>query len=334
MTYFYHAVVDSPHLPRDLASDSAQSAITTLLGEMWPCEKRVPIPSSGLVSLLGTVGISEPAARTALARMVRRGTLELVRDGRRTSYRLTSQVALSIPRSEILTMGFGVHPRQWDGQWTMVLFSFPETQRDARRSLREWLTWLGFGPLRDGAWISPHANVEIVREAIAHLLPPDALVLRTAQVFGTVEADSVWPLAELATVYTEFESTFRPYIYRLRAEDISASATLQVWLQLLGRWRGFPTVDPDLPAAALPADWPRRAARRVFETLHDAAVPRVGALVRAHFAEYPEVADLVRPLTVDEHLDVYGRMGPIPEIGSLNDIAPSLLPTTGRLAAS
>ena len=45
--------------------------------------------------------------------------------------------------------------RWWDGKWRVILFDLPETQRAARRKLREKLAASGFGCMQRSAWLSP-----------------------------------------------------------------------------------------------------------------------------------------------------------------------------------
>ena len=331
MTYFYHAVVDSPHLPRDLETDSAQSALITVLGELWPSESPASIPSSALVSVLARLGVSEAAVRAAFSRMHRKGTLDVIKDGRQTLYKLSNEVTESIRASEVLTMGFGATTREWSGEWTVVVFSMPETQRDRRKSLREWLRWLGFGPVRDGVWISPHANIELTERALKDLLPEDGLVFRSAHVVGQVRPAEVWPLAEIAERYHGFVDEFRPYVYDLRAGLIPPVEAMRLWITVLGKWRAFPTVDPDLPAAALPADWPRTEARRVFEAIHDATGPVVAAFIRTTLSKVaPDAAASVRALSVAEALDLYGSVA-TPPADAFVDLA-AVGPNSGSTA--
>ena len=204
MTYFYHSVVDSPHLPRDLSHDSTQNAVVTLLGEFWRYSPSLSVPSAALVDLLASMDVSAPAARAALSRLSRKGTLDVSRSGRNTGYSLSPAVAATIPASEMLTMTFGQHDREWDGDWTVIVFSIPETQRDQRQALRDWLRWLGFGPARDGVWISPHADLELTKRTLTGLLPPDGLTFRSAHLSGTIEPFDVWPLAEIRDLYRTF----------------------------------------------------------------------------------------------------------------------------------
>jgi phenylacetic acid degradation operon negative regulatory protein len=249
MTYFYHAVLDSPHLPRELEHDSTQNMVVTLLGEFWSYSPALAVPSAGIVELLKRMDITDVAARAALSRLARRGTLVVSRTGRNTSYCLAEDVAATIPASETLTMSFGQEERDWNGEWTVIVFSMPETQRDRRQALREWLRWLGFGPARDGVWISPHADVSLM---------------------------------------------------------VSPADALKISLTILAKWRGFPTVDPDLPQASLPADWPRREARRLFIEVYDECTPLAEIHVKNVIAKHDlECAGRVRGLTVKQTIEHY-----------------------------
>lgn len=306
MTYFYHSVVDSPHLPRDLSHDSTQNAVVTLLGEFWRYSPSLSVPSAALVDLLASMDVSAPAARAALSRLSRKGTLDVSRSGRNTGYSLSPAVAATIPASEMLTMTFGQHDREWDGDWTVIVFSIPETQRDQRQALRDWLRWLGFGPARDGVWISPHADLELTKRTLTGLLPPDGLTFRSAHLSGTIEPFDVWPLAEIRDLYRTFITELRPVVYRLRDGMVSPAEALQLSISVLGRWRGFPTVDPDLPRDYLPEDWPRREARRLFVEVHDACVAPASAHVRNVVSRYDAAAAAaVQGLTVAEAIELH-----------------------------
>jgi phenylacetic acid degradation operon negative regulatory protein len=306
VTYFYHSVVDSPHLPRDLGHDSTQNMVVTLLGEFWRYSPSLTIPSAALVDLMASVDVSPAGARAALSRLLRKGTVEISRSGRTTAYSLTPAVAATIPTSEILTWTFGESEREWNGEWTVIVFSIPETRRDLRQTLRDWLRWLGYGPARDGVWISPHSDLELTKSTLTGLLPPDGLIFRSAHMTGTIDPAEVWPLAELRDQYKEFIAELRPVVYRLRAGMVSPAEALKLSVSLLGRWRGFPTVDPDLPREYLPADWPRREARRLFVEVHDACVAPATEHVRNVVAQYdPAAAAAVQGLTVAEAIELY-----------------------------
>jgi phenylacetic acid degradation operon negative regulatory protein len=48
-----------------------------------------------------------------------------------------------------------------------------------------------------------------------------------------------------------------------------AAAAFAGYLHLVDDWRLLPRIDPGLPAALLPADWPGPAAWRVFAALRE-----------------------------------------------------------------
>ncbi len=306
MTYFYHAVLDSPHLPRELEHDSTQNMVVALLGEFWSYSPTLAVPSAAIVELLKRMDISDVAARAALSRLARRGTLVVSRAGRNTSYSLAEDVAATIPASETLTMTFGQAERDWNGEWTVIVFSMPETQRDRRQALREWLRWLGFGPARDGVWISPHADVALMETKLTGLLPADGLIFKSSQMVGEINPFEVWPLAEIREIYKTFIEELRPIVYRLRAGMVSPADALKISLTILAKWRGFPTVDPDLPQASLPADWPRREARRLFTEVYDECTPLAEIHVKNVISKHDrECAARVRGLTVQETIEQY-----------------------------
>jgi phenylacetic acid degradation operon negative regulatory protein len=306
VTYYYHSVIDSPHLPRDLEHESAPSLTLLLIGEFWRYSPRLPVPSAALVELVAPLGVSAEAARAALSRLGRRGTLEVSRSGRNTSYALSPEVAATVPVSERLTMSFGREERTWDGEWTVVVFSLSEQERDRRQRLREWLRWLGFGPARDGVWVSPHADVALVESSLAELLPSDGLIFRSSHMVGDLNLRELWPLDEIRQIYLTFITDLRQFVYRLRAGEVAPAEALKIALLVLGRWRGFPTVDPDLPAQYLPSDWPRREARRLFVSVYDACVPLANQYVRGVVAKYDgELAATTGALTVEGALAHY-----------------------------
>lgn len=44
---------------------------------------------------------------------------------------------------------------QWDKKWRIVAFDIPESKRDTRKYLREYLFYLGFKQLQKSVWITP-----------------------------------------------------------------------------------------------------------------------------------------------------------------------------------
>lgn len=113
--------------------------------------------------------------------------------------------------------------------------------------------------------------------------------------------------------HTDKADELRPLVYRLRAGTVSPAEALRISITVLARWRGFPTVDPDLPASSLPPDWPRREARRLFTEIYDECTPLAELHVKNVIAKYDrDCADLVKGLTVEQTIDHYFDRGRIP----------------------
>src|SRR5690606_230200 len=118
-----------------------------------------------LVTLMGCFEIPEATVRVVAGRLRKEGWLSSRREGRETVYSLTDAAwkLLDEGRDRIFNRVRG----PWDGQWHMVIYSVPESDRALREKLRKKRAWFGFGPLSASVWLSPHERTGLVREAFA-----------------------------------------------------------------------------------------------------------------------------------------------------------------------
>ncbi|GLW06409.1 PaaX family transcriptional regulator [Microtetraspora sp. NBRC 13810] len=271
-----------------------QHLITTLLGDYW-FRRREPLPSAALVRLAGEFGVSPVAARAALSRLARRDLLESSKAGRRTYYRLTDRASAVLAEGRQRIMSFGLGTGGWDGKWTVAGFSVPEEQRDLRHALRTRLRWLGFAPLYDGLWVSPTAGGETVAEALRDLGVRHATVFRGGAAPGLRAPHEAWDFALLRRAYDDFLRHYGPLLDRVRGGAVGASEALVARSGIMDTWRGFPNLDPGLPAELLPQDWPRTAARDLFVEVYDTLGPLAESRVRQIVTEFDhDLAGLVR----------------------------------------
>ena len=141
----------------------------TLFGDYWWARSE-HLPSAALVDLLAEFDISEPSARAALNRLTKRGLLVTSKRGRNTYYGLSPRAVPLIRETLKRIIAFGTQEaRPWDGVWTLVAFSVPETQRKLRHSIRTSLGWLGFAALYDGLWCSPWEERDAVLAILSDL---------------------------------------------------------------------------------------------------------------------------------------------------------------------
>jgi phenylacetic acid degradation operon negative regulatory protein len=256
-----------------------QFLIGDLFANYWS-QQQEPIPSAALVALLGDFGITVSGSRTALSRLARAGRVERTTLGRRTYYRQTAYGAERIRIVHAQLVAFGPKPRPWDGEWRLVAFHITEAERGKRPALRSHLRSLGFGPLFDGLWISPHADDNEVAQALREVGVSRATVFRARITFGDDPARA-WDLAALAGRYRDFIGHFEPYLRAARERSLSPAEALVVRTAAHYWRRRFAADDPDLPAQFLPKPWPRADAHRVFAMLDAELEP----LARRHVEE-------------------------------------------------
>lgn len=264
---------DYASLPRPQRGSESQITLITLLANYW-LHSPAPIPSAALVDLLEDFDVTNASARTTLSRLSRRGVLVAEREGRRTFYRLSAAATGLLRRRTTELLEFGTdHP--WDGMWTCVAFSVPNERRHVRHPLRANLRELGFAGMYDGLWISPNPPGEALGRALAELSEVgSATVLR-----ATIESsDGVDPIdafdhEEVRAAYDEFVARFEPSRASLASGDVTLKAALVERTLLTNAWRHLNRLDPDLPAALLPSDWPRSAAHDLFVEVYDGLAP-------------------------------------------------------------
>jgi phenylacetic acid degradation operon negative regulatory protein len=253
---------------------------------------RAWLPSASIVALLEEAGIGNSAARTAISRLFRRQILESSRDGRYSSYRLTTAAAANLSTGGAWIARFATRAEPWDGYWTLVSFSFPQDERGRRRALRGQLRWLGFAPLYDALWISPDAPNPTVEERLTTTTPGTMTMFRARQVELATPAGrdpiDAWDVAAIASRYHSFIRRWKPLLPRIRSGMVSGAAAVQARTEIMDAYRQFPIVDPELPIELLPARWPRAQAREVFVAVYDGLAAPAEEHVRALVARFDD----------------------------------------------
>jgi len=219
----------------------------------------VAIGTPELIDVLSRMGVGEHAARSTVSRLMRRGVLERSRRGKRIYLAPTPAT-----RAELVAGGERAWRspvnRSWDGQWTLLGFSLPESRRADRHLLRSRLQWAGFGMLQNGLWIAPR-EVD-VPALLAKLDLHDHVKVFRAQVAAPTDVaeliEDAWDLATITRGYHDFLDRWdRPDPLPDAPDDLAR----MLWL--LGEWTVLARHDPGLPVEHLPADWPAVRAEHV-----------------------------------------------------------------------
>ncbi|MEV0167655.1 PaaX family transcriptional regulator [Nonomuraea fuscirosea] len=248
-------------------SAGARSLLLTVLGE-FVLPRGGEVWTGTLVTALGALGVEEKSARQALSRTAAEGLLGSARHGRRVRWSLSPAGDRLLREGTERIYGFMRGPHDWDGRWLVLTAGVPESQRRLRHRLRTRLTWLGLGSPAPGLWVIPDASKEAaVREVVHELDLGDRVFAWTGPSAGIGDParliTAAWDLDDVEKRYLAFIERFAG----LTAATGREAFVHQV--RIVQEWRGFPFLDPDLPAELLEHDWPGPQAAAVFHDLRN-----------------------------------------------------------------
>jgi phenylacetic acid degradation operon negative regulatory protein len=224
-----------------------------------------------LIRLLADLGIEEPAARSAISRLKRRGIVQSRRNGGSAGYQLSAE-ALAILGEGDARIFRRRRATPADG-WVLAVFSVPESERHRRHVLRSELTRLGFVPAhpRD---TTAETLERLGLDGYADLFRAEHLA------FGDPAAKirRWWDLDELERQYGAFIGAHEPALPEVPPSGREAFAG---YVRLLTDWRRLPYLDPGLPAELLPPDWIGIRAADLFFARRERLEEPARAYVRA-----------------------------------------------------
>ena len=270
---------------RAAADDGAvrpQTLMLNLLGR-YLLGRRAVVSAGSVIEVFARAGVGEHAARSTLARMVNRGMLTRQRHGRAMYFGLTAQAEGILHDGEERIWRSGAVNQNWDGYWTLLGFSLPESWQRQRHELRSQLTWAGFGPLFNGLWVAP-GRVEVTRLVASLGLESRVRAFYAQAVPGTDIVKMVqenWDLDAVASRYDGFLSRWQgPYPDMGPDTAPRRRDPLTVQLLLASDWLQVIRADPRLPAEHLPADWPAAKAESLFVELDKTVAQPAGETAR------------------------------------------------------
>ncbi|WP_375424539.1 PaaX family transcriptional regulator C-terminal domain-containing protein [uncultured Friedmanniella sp.] len=254
----------------------AQSPSGGTVGYLFGLLEAAAVPGTVLVPLLTELGMSAPAVRTMLSRMVGAGNLASERVGRIAVYRLAGPYAARFHRFR----GGESRPR-WEGRFQLVLYTIPEARRQHRDELRERAFRAGFGAARPGVligvsdpreWCGPWLSAEDSSVELGEL----ACTLATARRL----AERAWHLIAEQPTLTGFLADLTELEHRLAAEGRPDREAFRQQAGLWERWAAIVVQIPLLPPELVPDPWPVPELKRAVDAITAQLQP--GALAYAH----------------------------------------------------
>jgi phenylacetic acid degradation operon negative regulatory protein len=205
--------------------------------------------------------------------MVNRGLLRRERHGRRMYFGLTPRSVDLLHEGETRIWKTGAVNDDWDGTWTLLCFSLPESWQRQRHDLRTQLAWAGFGPLQGGLWIAPgHVRAEPIVAGLG--LAAHVRVFRA-------RADELTDISQLVSDAYDLNglaARYHDFLDRWDARDGPAGDALATRLTVITEWLSAIQRDPRLPVQHLPADWPAVRAQELFQRLESSLDKPAGAI--------------------------------------------------------
>ena len=252
-------------------ADSGLRALIVTIYGLYAREVGGWLSVGALIRLMAQLGVDEPAVRSSISRLKRRGILESERIDGRAGY------ALSAHAREILEAGdrriFRRRRGTLDEGWVLAVFSVPESERRRRHRLRSRLSWLGFGSVGPGVWIAPAHLYEEARDVLLREDLAEYVDLFEGRYLGFAAAPEQvaqwWDLEGLDALYAQFCADHEPVLARWRTgrgKDETGMAFAD-YVRVLTAWRRLPYLDPGLAPELLPRDWSGTRAADLFFAL-------------------------------------------------------------------
>ncbi|RNL80515.1 PaaX family transcriptional regulator [Nocardioides marmorisolisilvae] len=252
----------------------ARSALFDLYGDHLRSRGgRAPV--AVLIRLLEPLGVSAPAVRTALSRMVAQEWLTADDAG---GYALTEHARTWLDEAGVRI--YRTDEADWDGHWHLRVLS-PITDRARRERVRSRLRFLGMAPVSDSTWVSPRASAEVDR--LLEEEGVDTIAFTSQDAEPTDALLGAFDLTALGSAYDawlgEAAALVAPTVGRGTGDDVSAFV---VRSELLHSWRKFLFSDPGLPRELLPGDWPGHRAAAFFDEHATRLLPAASRFIDHH----------------------------------------------------
>jgi len=153
-------------------------------------------------------------------------------------------------------------------KWSLVFFSIPEKKRTVRDRLRRFLRQSGYGHLFGAVWVAP-SQPNLAGKVIAYA--KSLKVSNNVQVIEGVsqkENDhdiiaTAWNVDKIANQYRSFIRKARDKVRAIKSSNEPTYEAKKLIFELATIMHD----DPNLPATALPSDWPRDEAIEVYKEI-------------------------------------------------------------------
>lgn len=251
---------------------------------LYLTSQAVVIQVGELLDIYRDRGYSSQYVRNQLFLLKKAGYIETLERG---SYRITGTGDAFVRTFNQKPLLFGT---EWDGGWTLVTFTFPEGERGTRDRFRSHLQLLGFGRVHDSVYVCPWDHGPNLRGYLDERgLDPWVVIATGCRIPALSRPEriaAIWSLEEIAAAYRAKKQWF-DHEFMASAPAGSTADERQLFIRFLELGEAISAlglIDPMLPPALLPADWPCTAWFQAFFEELNAIGSRLPAASR--YAKY------------------------------------------------
>ena len=273
-----------------------QSIMFTILGDHFYLKRKfAPVWIGTFINIFNELGYSEQSIRLALSRMCANDWLQRVKDGKKSYYFMSERCIKLLDESEEPVLLKYKQKEEWDKKWCVFVYSIPQKKSKLSTELRKRLTWLGFGSMSYGIWVSPNNR----KNALLRLV--DELGLRKfTEIFIADGRDisedrelakKCWDLEKTNSFYCNFIEEFSARKLQLieqYKDNIPDNICFKEKVDLCHQFRKFPFVDPYLPRELLPPDWLGEKAVELYEEFTEILAPGAFRFLDSHLEVKPD----------------------------------------------
>ncbi|NUT95357.1 MAG: transcriptional regulator [Saccharothrix sp.] len=245
------------------------------------------VDAGELFEVARALGMSDQQVRLCVKRLVAEGKFTSEGRGRRAVLRMTPEaVRAAEPDVEFVRFMYRQDAGEvtWDGNWHLVAFAVPESQRPVRDALRDVIVRFGGAPLQGGLYVSPHEWEPLIEGEAERLGVLDSVTflttrdLRVGTERGAVALVArLWPLADIAARHVRLAEVARVRLRQLE-EGADRTSLLRIAIEVAAEFTRAVEPDPLLPPELLPEPWPGAQARSLVARCWEALEQRADEL--------------------------------------------------------
>jgi phenylacetic acid degradation operon negative regulatory protein len=149
--------------------------------------------------------------------------------------------------------------RRWDGQWRLILFDLPVSQKTIRLRLWRWLIDNGFGYLQQSVWVHPDPVEEVTDALKSFRDDVECFTIMEARCYkgysDKAVVEAAWDFDEINRRYRACMEVATVTLSELRKRQPTPAARLRWLSRERASWQYAVSADPLLPRALWPSGY-------------------------------------------------------------------------------